>query len=63
MQVIKGSFEELEFFQWKESVLGFGADGASVNLGSRQGVAAKLKQGVSHCLHTLPTPSPGTVNA
>ena len=56
MQVIKGSFEELEFFQWKESVLGFGADGASVNLGSRQGLAAKLKQGVSHLIdiHCLP---------
>lgn len=56
MQVIKGSFEELEFFQWKESVVGFGADGASVNLGSRQGVAAKLKQGVGHLIdiHCLP---------
>ena len=33
---------------WKESVVGFGSDGASVMVGQRGGVVALLKQEVPH---------------
>ena len=33
---------------WKARLVGFGSDGAAVNLGSKSGVAARLKQEVEH---------------
>ena len=33
---------------WKARLVGFGSDGATVNLGSKSGVAARLKQEVEH---------------
>ena len=42
--------------EWKKSTIGFGADGASVNLGKRQGVASLLKPKVRRLIdiHCLP---------
>ena len=42
--------------EWKKSTIGFGADGASVNLGKRRGVASLLKREVHHLIdiHCLP---------
>lgn len=41
---------------WKEKLLAFGADGASVNLGKKAGLAALLKKEVPHLVdfHCLP---------
>ncbi|XP_006813468.1 zinc finger protein 862-like [Saccoglossus kowalevskii] len=33
---------------WKEKLVGFGADGAAVNFGQRQGVSAKLRADIPH---------------
>ena len=33
---------------WKARLVGFGSDGAAVNLGSKSGVAARLKQEVEY---------------
>lgn len=42
--------------EWKKSTIGFGVDGASVNLGKRRGVASLLKREVDHLIdiHCLP---------
>ena len=51
-----GCFKDLGFRHWKKSTIGFGADGASVNLGKCQGVAALLEREISHLIdiHCLP---------
>ena len=56
IQAVESAFSDIEVPNWKEKVVGFGADGASVNLGQRGGVAAKLKQHVPHLLevHCFP---------
>lgn len=55
LAAIKNSFETLGITNWDSKLIGFGADGASVNMGKKAGVAAKLKQDVPwlidvHCL-------------
>ena len=40
--------EEAGVRDWKARLIGFGSDGAAVNLGSKSGVAARLKQEVEH---------------
>ena len=52
-QTITGSFAEVS---WKEKTVAFGADGASVNLGKKAGVAALMRQDIPHLLdfHCLP---------
>ena len=52
---IKNSFEMLGISNWESKLIGFGADGASVNMGKKAGVASKLKQDTPwlidiHCL-------------
>ena len=56
VQVINNCFADLGLKEWKKSTIGFGEDGASVNLGRRQGVASILKQEVDHLIdiHCLP---------
>ena len=41
---------------WKDKLVAFGADGASVNLGKKTGLAALLKKDVPHLVefHCLP---------
>ena len=41
---IDTAFNRAEIPVWKENLVGFGSDGASVNLGSKNGVAALLKK-------------------
>lgn len=47
---IEKSFERAEIADWKSNLVGFGSDGASVNLGSKGGVAALLKNEVPHLI-------------
>jgi len=56
VQVVDVCFQDLGFEHWKKSMIGFGADGASVNMGKRQGVAALLKRDTCHLIdiHCLP---------
>ena len=56
IQAVESAFSDIEVPNWKKKVVGFGADGASVNLGQKGGVAAKLKQHVPHLLevHCFP---------
>ena len=56
VQVVDGCLKDLGFRHWKKSMIGFGADGASVNLGKQQGVAAILKREIFHLIdiHCLP---------
>jgi len=56
VQLINNCFEDLGLKEWTKSTIGFGADGASVNLGRRQGVASILKREVDHLIdiHCLP---------
>ena len=53
---ISTTFEEAGVEDWKEKVVAFGADGASVNLGKKAGVAALLKKDISYLVdfHCLP---------
>lgn len=55
-QAVESAFSHIEAPNWKEKVVGFGADGASVNLGQKGGVVAKLKQHVPYLLevHCFP---------
>ncbi|XP_062580302.1 zinc finger protein 862-like [Saccostrea cucullata] len=48
LNCIDQSFERAELENWKTYLVGFGSDGASVNLGSKGGVAALLKNDVPH---------------
>ena len=43
LQATKRAFEELGETGWTERLVGFGADGAAVNMGHRGGVIALLK--------------------
>ena len=56
IQAVESAFSDIEVPNWKEKVVGFGADGALGNLGQKGGVAAKLKQHVPHLLevHCFP---------
>ena len=52
---INNAFNALDIRNWKTKLIGFGADGVSVNLGKNAGVAAKLKEDTPwlidiHCL-------------
>ena len=53
---ISPTFEDAEVKNWKEKLVAFGADGASVNLGKKAGLAALLKKDVPHLVefHCLP---------
>ncbi|KAJ8352151.1 hypothetical protein SKAU_G00236270 [Synaphobranchus kaupii] len=42
------AFEEAGRSDWKEHLVGFGSDGAAVNVGCRNSVAARLEQEVNH---------------
>ena len=48
VQVVNNCFSDLEVQEWKQSIIGFGPNGASVNLGKRQGVATLFKCKVGH---------------
>lgn len=50
LNCIEKSFERAEIADWKSNLVGFGSDGASVNLGSKGGVAALLKNEVPHLI-------------
>ena len=45
---ISATFEDAEVKNWKEKLVAFGADGPSVNLGKKAGLAALLKKDVPH---------------
>lgn len=53
---ISATFEDAEVKNWKEKLVAFGADGASVNLGKKAGLAALLKKDVPHLVefHCMP---------
>ena len=53
---MNGAFQVSGIHQWKEKLVGMGADGASVNLGKKGGVVALLRQEVPHLIdfHCLP---------
>lgn len=42
LDTVKESFEGVGILEWKDQLVGIGADGASVNLGKKGGVAALL---------------------
>ena len=52
MDTVNGAFADVGIHQWKEKLVGMGADGASVNLGKKGGVVALLRRDVIdfHCL-------------
>lgn len=56
IQAVESALSDVEVPNWTEKVVGFGADGALVNLGQKGGVAAKLKQHVPHFIevHCFP---------
>lgn len=56
VQAVESAFGDLEVPNWKEKLTGFGADGASVNVGHKGGVSALLKKDVPHLLeiHCFP---------
>lgn len=56
VQAVESAFGDLEVPNWKEKLTGFGADGASVNVGHKGGVSALLKKDVRHLLeiHCFP---------
>lgn len=55
-EAISTTFEEAGVEDWKEKLVAFGADGASVNLGKKAGVAALLKKDIPYLVdfHCLP---------
>ena len=58
-EAISATFEDAEVENWKGELVAFGADGASVNLGKKAGLAALLKKEVPHlvefhCLLHMP---------
>ena len=55
---LNNSFETLGIRNWDSKLIGFGADGASVNLGKKAGLAAKLKEDTPRLIdiHCLPHP-------
>ncbi|KAJ8352273.1 hypothetical protein SKAU_G00237490 [Synaphobranchus kaupii] len=48
LDAIHAAFEEAGISDWKERLVGFSSDGAAVNVGCRNGVAARLQQEVNH---------------
>jgi hypothetical protein len=46
LKSIEDSFERNGFPEWKDKLIGFGSDGASVNLGCRSGIAKLIKDDV-----------------
>ena len=55
-EAISATFENAEVENWKEKLVAFGADGASVNLGKKAGLAALLRRDVPYIVdfHCLP---------
>ena len=55
-EAISTTFEEAGVEDWKEKMAAFGADGASVNLGKKAGIAALLKKDIPYLVdfHCLP---------
>lgn len=49
---INEEFDRHGLPDWKEKLIGFGSDGASVNLGNRSGVAKQIKDEVPHLIIT-----------
>ncbi|XP_063438155.1 zinc finger protein 862-like [Mytilus trossulus] len=49
---INEAFDRHGLPDWKEKLIGFGSDGASVNLGNRSGVAKQIKDEVPHLIIT-----------
>ena len=47
-EAISTTFQEAGVEDWKEKLVAFGADGASVNLGKKAGVAALLKKDIPY---------------
>ena len=47
---MNGAFQVSGIHNWKEKLVGMGADGASVNLGKKGGVVALLRQEVPHLI-------------
>lgn len=56
MDTVKEAFEGVGILQWKDKLVGIGADGASVNLGKKGGVAALLRRDIPYLIdfHCLP---------
>ena len=53
---ISSTFKEAEVKDWKEKLVAFGTDGASVNFGKKAGIAALLKKDIPYLVdfHCLP---------
>ncbi|XP_068720447.1 zinc finger protein 862-like [Montipora capricornis] len=56
LDTVKESFEGVGILEWKDKLVGIGADGASVNLGTKCGVAALLRLDIPYLVdfHCLP---------
>ena len=52
LQCIEDAFSRNGFPDWKDKLVGFGSDGASVNLGNRAGIATRIKADVPHLVIT-----------
>jgi hypothetical protein len=52
LKSIEDSFERNGFPEWKDKLIGFGSDEASVNLGCRSGIAKLIKDDVPHLMIT-----------
>ncbi|KAM3877939.1 quattro [Diretmus argenteus] len=50
LDTIYAAFEEAGITDWRERLVGFGSDGAAVNVGCRSGVAARLKQDIGYLI-------------
>lgn len=55
-EAISTTFEDARVENWREKLVAFGANGASVNLGKKAGVAALLKKDIPYLVdfHCLP---------
>ena len=56
LDTVKESFQGFGILEWKDKLVGIGADGASVNLGKKGGVAALLRLDIPYLVdfHCLP---------
>ncbi|VDI00488.1 Hypothetical predicted protein [Mytilus galloprovincialis] len=52
LKEIEGAFTRNGIPNWKDKLIGFGSDGASVNLGCRGGIATLIKRDVPHLVIT-----------
>ncbi|KAJ8321702.1 hypothetical protein KUTeg_000173, partial [Tegillarca granosa] len=50
LMAIDKSFKSIEFESYRDKIIGFCADGASVNLGQSNGVVAKLREKIPHVI-------------